>query len=129
MSGTRWVEELRAAVAIPGEDPAVAARRRAGAAAATTPRVDLLESDDPRFDDLVNRRGPLYDSWLETWNALADTEKDALTHPAWLTAWLHATAQRDQAEGRDQRLALVRREARVLTAVPFEVRPLAATVN
>ncbi len=129
MSGTRWVEELRAAVAIPGEDPAVAACRRAGAAAATTPRVDLLESDDPRFDDLVNRRGPLYDSWLETWNALADTEKDALTHPAWLTAWLHATAQRDQAEGRDQRLALVRREARVLTAVPFEVRPLAATVN
>lgn len=87
---------------------------------ATSPPVEVqvLSVRDDRAWNPHDGSGPLWDEWLALWNGLDESERDAASHPAWITAWLRAYALPQQ---RDVRLFVCRCSDRLLAVLPFEV--------
>ena len=80
--------------------------------------IEVLTLTDERATELLNGSGPLWDQWRECWAALHELERDAATHPAWITAWLRTYVLPQR---RDVRLFVCRSEQRLLAVLPFEV--------
>lgn len=80
--------------------------------------IEVLSLTDARVTELLNGSGTLWDQWRECWAALHESERDAATHPAWVTAWLRAYVLPQR---RDVRLLVCRSEQRLMAVLPFEV--------
>ena len=80
--------------------------------------VEAIALSDHRAAALLRREPGLWSEWLALWNALPACDRDAATHPAWLTAWLRHYAL---PSGRDIRLFVCRAAGELLAVLPFEL--------
>ncbi len=85
---------------------------------------EVVRPDSETFERLSARTGRRFGTWMASWDACPPAERDPLTHPVWLLAWL---THRGRHAGDAVRLLLLHRgeapvEPDVLAGLPCALR-------